>query len=555
MKRQTPAIAGACALTAGAVAVALTSASPDERAVAVIAHGLLVATPAGVGLVVLARRPGDRFAHLLLASAALWALTSLVLTSGALSYSIGRIANWVVEAMVVYLLLAFPSGRLTTALDRRVFGAVVLVVGLLFLPTALVVAGYPQPLEGHSCVPDCPANAFALTSSEPAIVEDLIRPLRETITVLIFFVVVGIVVRRTLRAGPMRRPALVPVAVAAAARALVYPVFFAIRSGNPDAAALTTVYWAYLLVLPLIPLSFGAGLFVMRLYGALALQRMALRLPPDAGIDELEPAMAAALEDPSLHIARDAAAPTIDHDAGLAQDPDVMRAAGAYTVILLENRRLVDELRASVSELSASRARIAVVGDEARRRIERDLHDGAQQRLVALRLKLARQSDRLAATAPETSAVLAGLGHDAEHTIDDVRALAHGIYPSLLADRGLPDALRAAALGASISTSLAADGIGRYPRDVESSVYFACLEALQNAAKHARGVTHVEITLAEHDALEFEVSDDGEGFDLAAVNGGGLTNLRDRLTAVGGELHVTSRPGHGTRVGGSVPVG
>jgi signal transduction histidine kinase len=231
-----------------------------------------------------------------------------------------------------------------------------------------------------------------------------------------------------------------------------------------------------------------------------------------------------------------------------------MRAAAAYAVIVLENRRLVDRLHASVDDLWASRARIAAVADDARRRIERDLHDGAQQRLVALRLRLARESERLQAGSPQAAAVLDELGLETEETIDEVRALAHGIYPSLLAERGLPDALRAAALAAPISTSLATDGVGRYSPEVESTVYFACLEALQNAAKHAHA-EHVAITLVAGERLRFEIADDGEGFENGALtNGAGLTNLRDRVSAIGGELQIESSRGGGTRVSGSLPV-
>src|SRR4051812_7881927 len=142
-------------LTAGAVALSLTGAREDERLIAAIAHGLTVAVPAGIGLAVLARRPHDRFARLLIATGVLWALVSLVETSASLSYSVGRVAGWIAEASLVYLLLSFPSGRLTTTLERRTFGVTALVIGLLWLPTALLVDSYPQPLYGHGCTPDC----------------------------------------------------------------------------------------------------------------------------------------------------------------------------------------------------------------------------------------------------------------------------------------------------------------------------------------------------------------------------------------------------------------
>jgi signal transduction histidine kinase len=566
------------ALVAAAIAVAFTGAPSGERGIAALTHGLLVAAPAGVGLAVLARRPADRFARLLVATGALWSVTALVQTSWPLTYSLARVALWLAVAANVYLLLAFPSGRLATAIEQWTFAVTVGLVGVLYLPTALVVDAYPLPVEGHTCELSCPGNAFQLTSSEPGVVDAVIRPLREAITVVIFLVAAGILVRRARLAGPMVRRALIPVAATAGFEAVAFGVYFALRGTYPDSEPLATLSWIYLLAYALIPLSFGAGLLLRRLYGAFALQAMAVRLRADSSGGDLRDAMAIALEDPSLRLTSSYAGATrdhpdpapgrevaefsaggrrvvrIEHDAALVQDPDLIQAAGAYAVIVLENRRLVDELRLSVDQLSASRARIAAVADEARQRIERDLHDGAQQRLIAMSIALAREGERLRASAPEAADVLEALVDATESTIDDIRALAHGIYPSLLAERGLPDALHAAALAAPIDTSLEVDGVGRYPPEVESTVYFACLEALQNAAKHARGASHVDIMLSENGELAFAVSDDGAGFDGSRPPGSGLTNMHDRVIAVGGEVSIESEPGHGTRVAGSVPV-
>jgi signal transduction histidine kinase len=195
------------------------------------------------------------------------------------------------------------------------------------------------------------------------------------------------------------------------------------------------------------------------------------------------------------------------------------------------------------------------VADASRRAIERDLHDGAQQRLVGLRLQLALHGERLAATAPVEAAALQRLGAEVEEAIDNIRELALGIYPSLLAERGLPDALRSAARRSPLWTSVRADGVGRYRREVESTVYFACLEAMQNAAKHADGATGVSVVLSNDDGLAFEVCDDGRGFDQAAVPAGsGLLNVRDRVTALGGSVKVSSTPQVGTVVAGVLPV-
>jgi signal transduction histidine kinase len=244
------------------------------------------------------------------------------------------------------------------------------------------------------------------------------------------------------------------------------------------------------------------------------------------------------------------------HDPALSEHRDFVGAAASVALFATENERLTARLRSSLRDLQESRTRIVSAADRERRRIERDLHDGAQQRLVALRIKLELADELMDADSAHAHRLLRQIESDLEEALEDVRSLARGIYPSLLADRGPAEALRAAGLRASLPTSVDSDGIGRYPAEVESAVYFTCLEALQNAAKHARGATAVRISLAADDAeLRFEVGDDGAGYDAAdAVSGQGLVNMRDRLAAVGGRLVVSSTPGRGTVVSGTVPT-
>ncbi len=217
----------------------------------------------------------------------------------------------------------------------------------------------------------------------------------------------------------------------------------------------------------------------------------------------------------------------------------------------------LDEVRRQADALRASRARIVEAGDAQRRRIERDLHDGAQQHLVALAVSvnLVRQ---IAENDPETAkSMLEQIGHDLQDAVQELRNLAHGIYPPLLMDRGLGEALSAAAGRAALPTGVEADGIGRYSQAAEAAVYFCCLEALQNAAKHAGEGSEAMITVREDEgALLFEVSDNGAGFDLAtgAHEGHGFVNMRDRVGAIGGSINVESSPGHGTRIIGRIPL-
>ena len=216
----------------------------------------------------------------------------------------------------------------------------------------------------------------------------------------------------------------------------------------------------------------------------------------------------------------------------------------------------LDALRKQADELRESRARIVASGDAERRRVERDLHDGAQQHLVALAINLRLTRDIVAEDPDGASEMLGQLADDVQLTIKELRELAHGIYPPLLADNGLGDALRAAASRSPLKVLVTvADDIGRYPAEVEAAIYFSCLEALQNAAKHAPDAT-VQLRLrSESGGLLFSVTDDGPGFDPAVARGGhGFVNMADRLGAIGGTVRWESRPGHGAAISGSVPL-
>jgi signal transduction histidine kinase len=216
------------------------------------------------------------------------------------------------------------------------------------------------------------------------------------------------------------------------------------------------------------------------------------------------------------------------------------------------NARLEAELRAAAEDLRASRARVAQAADAERRRIERDLHDGAQQRLIALRIKLAL-AEELEAPA-EVAALIRELAGDVESAIDDLQALVHGVYPSLLIDRGPAGALRALGREAPVPVRVSGSRLGRRDAGVEAAVYFTCAEAIQNAIKHAGRGAAVRVTLRrEAGGLAFEVRDDGRGMPARARAGRGLANMHDRIGAVGGRLEVASALGCGTAVQGWVP--
>ena len=216
----------------------------------------------------------------------------------------------------------------------------------------------------------------------------------------------------------------------------------------------------------------------------------------------------------------------------------------------------IGQLRRQAIELQASRARLVAAADEERRRIERNLHDGAQQRLVAIAIK-ARLVEQAAKADPDRAQQLLNqLQDDATAALDELRALAHGIYPPLLSSAGLGEALAAAGRRASLAARVDVDGIGRFSPEIESAVYYCCLEALQNAGKYAGEGASASVRIwKENGELRFEISDDGAGFEEPhAEAGAGLTNMRDRLGAVGGTLTVDSARGAGTHVRGVVPM-
>ena len=237
-----------------------------------------------------------------------------------------------------------------------------------------------------------------------------------------------------------------------------------------------------------------------------------------------------------------------------ATEDKLLEHLASQAGLVLRNVRLTAELQARIDDLRASRRRLVQAQDTERQRIERNLHDGAQQQLVALNVQLTLLED--AADEPgEVREITGELRAGLRAALDDLRALARGIYPPLLADQGLSAALHAQAGKAPLPVEIEADGIGRYPREAEAAAYFCILEALQNVAKYARA-SRATVALSCPDRhLGFTITDDGDGFDPAkATHGTGLQGMADRLAAVGGTLRVDSAPGSGTTISGTLPV-
>jgi signal transduction histidine kinase len=237
-----------------------------------------------------------------------------------------------------------------------------------------------------------------------------------------------------------------------------------------------------------------------------------------------------------------------------AAEDKLLEHLASQAGLVLRNVRLTAELQARIDDLRASRRRLVRAQDEERHRIERNLHDGAQQQLVALNVQLTLLEDA-ADDAGEVREITGELRAGLRAALDDLRALARGIYPPLLADQGLSAALHAQAGKAPLPVEIEADGIGRYPREAEAAVYFCILEALQNVAKYARACRATVALSCPDGQLGFTVTDDGDGFDpIKATHGTGLQGMADRLAAVGGALRVDSAPGSGTTVSGTLPL-
>jgi signal transduction histidine kinase len=360
----------------------------------------------------------------------------------------------------------------------------------------------------------------------------------------------------------------------------------------PESGVLDVGMWLLALAVPLTAVAFLVGLARWWVFIARSTQRLAATLHAHATPEDLRRALAEAFDDPSLAIAYwlgngeghwgdadghsldpPAAAPgravteivdgehlvaAIVHDAALADDQAFVDTATSYALMTLDNHRLSAQASSLLRAVRESRSRIQAAADDERRRIERDLHDGAQQRLVALRIKLELAAERTGdglGNGAEGAAVLRRLGGDVEAALEEVRSLARGIYPASLADRGLVEGLRAAALRNPLPTTVLAAGVRRHSREIESAAYFCCLEALQNAAKHAEGASSAVVELWDNGSLQLEVRDDGAGFDPDDVASGvGFTSMRDRVAAVGGELAITSSPGRGTLVSATIPL-
>ncbi len=566
---------------------ATSGASPGTAVLIGVVRGVMVAIPLAVALFACRQPAHARFGRLLVAFSGIWFLAALSLSSSPLVYSVGRVAGWLLEVFFIYMILAFPSGRLTTPVDRALMAIAIGIVATLYLPTALLLEHYPTPSAFSLCAAHCPHNVFMVGDHEPAVIGNVIRPLGDVLATIAFAAVAIRLAARIRVANTLVRRTLAPVLVVAIGWLLWTGVWICLRDFAPDSELIRIATWAMAVLVPAIAIGFLVGIVRWHLFVSAAVRRVngSLRGVPKPA--EARDMLAEAFDDPELEIGywlprrrrwatvgdRPLRAPSpgsgrrltevhqgdrqlvaIVHDATLSDERSFIDAAASLAAIAFDSERLETRAAGMLHELQGTRARLLAAADAERRRIERDLHDGAQQRLVALSIELGLAAEQ-AEPDEQTAAMLRGFATEVECALEEVRALAHGIYPAILYDRGLAEALQAAARRSPIPATVDTAALTAQPPEIATVVYFCCLEALQNAAKHAVDATAIDVVVRQSDStLFFSVSDDGCGFAVDARPAGmGMLNMRDRLASVGGELVVRSRLGDGTRVSGRIP--
>jgi signal transduction histidine kinase len=577
---------GAAMGTAG-VMIVLDSPIIDQPVLFAVLRGMLSFGLLAVGLYGWAREPGGRYPVLVLGVSAMFALVSLTAVDDPWLFTAGRVAVAAEVVLVVYLFLSYPDGRLHGAAERR-FLALMAAGSAVFLAVSLLLSSV-APVAGPfvRCATDCPQNPVTLVDAGSAVGRAGSAGLAVW-TVLSALGAALLLGRRMRDATPLERRALGPVLMWAVLVCAGYAGYVAVRLVNPDADVLKAAGLVVAVILALIPAALAAGLARGRVFAATALKRMVTGLGERPSSVGLRDVLARAFRDPSLELvfwlpgadcyvddlgtqvalpgraarravtrfnrAGEPVAAAV-HDPALSADAQALEAAGGVVLLALENARLEADLRARLTELSVSRARLASVADAERRRIERDLHDGAQQELIAVAIKLGRLEE-LATQDPALAAALGEAGDGIESALKRIRDLAHGIYPEDLRRAGLAPALTAVAQRLPLAPAIAAPGLGRLPAEVETAVYFCCTEALQNVAKHAAPGTRVEVRLTAVDReLRFAVVDQGPGFDVRSTHDGhGITAMRDRIGALGGDVEISSARDQGTTVAGRVPL-
>jgi signal transduction histidine kinase len=518
------------------------------------------------GLFAWSRRPESRFGPLMVTTGAVCFLVTLSWTTSDVSYTLGQTLDKLPAVLFLHVFLAFPSGRLTGWFEKvLVVSAYATAISLELLRMAIGDYG-SHNLVGVASAP----HAF-----------NAVKSVQLVLLSGYCLAGVGILAARRRREGRPLRGSLALLIDAFAIGLLMMAVFF--LANLVDAPAVQQLRWVLFVTLGLAPVLFLVGLVYARLARS-AVGELFLDLRADLAPGELRDSFARALRDPSLTLAywlpefgswSDAegksvclpepgsgrAMTLIDrdggrmaallHDPALEDEPELLAAVGAAFGMALENGRLQAEQRAHLEELRGSRSRVIEAGQRERQRLERNLHDGAQQRLIALSLELSLLERQVTGDA-DAQKRLDQARREIAVTLEELRSVARGLHPAVLSGHGLEVALQSIAAKATVSVRLNVSLESRLPEQIEVAAYYVVSESLANIGKHA-GAASASIDVNRADGvLVVEVADDGVG-GADTERGSGLRGLADRVESLGGKLRVWSPPGRGTRLRAEMP--
>ena len=565
---------GVAGFAAGLVAIALVLTSDwsrDDRTANLALGPVIGWAFITAGLIAWWRRPENRFGSLMTLVGFTWFAGALALSDTPGVFIVGVMLGAIPFGVLIHMLLAFPAGQVEGRW-ARVFVAVAYFDVAVLGPIAILFS----QTHGENGCDDCPSNPLLIANSG---VGDVLFLIYGVVAVFGLIGVAVILARRWRAASPALRRTLGALYLTGGATMLLTALTFVTDiASHTVAIALNAVS---VVVLATVPFAFLLGLLRTSLARAGAVSEVLTRSGDVRG------ALAEGVGDPTIELAYwlperktyvDRDGRTMDlpepssgravtriehdgrcvaaivHDPALNEQPGLVKAAGAAAALALENERLEAELRARVEELQASRARIVQVGLAERRRLERDLHDGAQQRLVALRLQLRLARDRAGKDPSAAQQMLDGAMTELDEALAELRELARGIHPAVLADRGLEPALSALAGRAPLPVEVRSAPEERLPAPVEAAAYFVVAEALTNVARYAQASRASVAVERRNGHAVVEVRDDGVG-GADPARGTGLIGLQDRLAALDGRLEVESPTGGGTVVRADIPCG
>jgi len=560
------------------VALTVTSRHEPDKALAAILGVLVGLSFIGVGVFAWWRRPLNRFGLLMTAVGFAWFLARLTEANSSSIYTIGSYIGPLYVVLVVHMVLAFPTGRLETTAQRAIVIAGYLVVLFVRLPFFLLNGDITSNLEGSR-----PENAFAIADAPDS--AEVFNHVAGLVAGICVAATVVLLLRKRRRApAPQRRQQAPMLWTGLLLITLAVTSVVADLAGAPD-GVVDGFALAALVCFAALPYAFLAGLVRSRYTRAGAVGELIERLSAGEGRGSLRRLLADALGDPSLqllywrpragqyvsHAGHPVELPApgsgrtvteverdgerigaIIHDEQLVDEPELVRMVAGSTALALENERLEAELRARVDELERSRSRVMEISLRERRRLERDLHDGAQQRLVALSLQIGMAQKMIADKPALAGRLLDSAREELRVALGELRELARGIHPAILTDRGLRPALEALAARTPIPVDLAAMPTERLPPSIEAAAYFVVAESLTNVTKYAHAERASVHIARDNGFAVVEVRDDGVGGADPQI-GTGLRGLADRVAALDGRFEVLSPPGQGTIVRANIP--